>query len=176
MFKCLKRIRSGLPAGLEKLAQLGRSLWERRAEILAYFDVGVSGGPVQAINGRLNHLRGIALGFRNLDHYILRSLICSGQLQEADQRTLKQEGPAKSSAGRRERHESNRLANQCGNASIAGRSIRLKRSSPVQTVCRTVAGSAAFALTAIIASGSQSATKPLTIDRHCHSKTRNASG
>ncbi|MCD5422887.1 transposase, partial [Rhodococcus pyridinivorans] len=82
MFKCLKRIRSGLPAGLEELAQLGRSLWKRRSEILAYFDVGVSNGPVEAINGRLEHLRGIALGFRNLDHYILRSLIHSGQLQE----------------------------------------------------------------------------------------------
>ena len=31
---------------------------------------------------RLEHLRGIALGFRNLEHYILRSLIHSGQLQE----------------------------------------------------------------------------------------------
>ncbi len=82
MFKCLTRIRTGLPKGLEELAQLGRSLWRRRHEILAYFDVGVSNGPVEAINGRLEHLRGIALGFRNLDHHILRSLIHSGQLQE----------------------------------------------------------------------------------------------
>lgn len=81
MFKCLKRIRSGVPKGLEELAQLGRSLWKRRCEILAYFDVGLSNGPVEAINGRLEHLRGIALGFRNLGHYILRSLIHSGQLQ-----------------------------------------------------------------------------------------------
>lgn len=82
MFKCLKRIRTGLPKGLEELAQLGRSLWKRRHEILAYFDVGASNGPVEAINGRLEHLRGIALGFRNLNHYILRSLIHSGQLQD----------------------------------------------------------------------------------------------
>lgn len=82
MFKCLKRIRSGLPKGLDELAQLGRSLWKRRREILAYFDVGISNGPVEAINGRLEHLRGIALGFRNLNHYILRSLIHSGQLQD----------------------------------------------------------------------------------------------
>ncbi len=47
---------------------------------MAYFDVGVSNGPTEAINGRLEHLRGIALGFRNLNHYILRSLIHSGQL------------------------------------------------------------------------------------------------
>ena len=82
MFKCLKRIRSGLPKGLQELAQLGRSLWKRRHEILAYFDVGISNGPVEAINGRLEHLRGIALGFRNLNHYILRSLIHSGQLHD----------------------------------------------------------------------------------------------
>ncbi|GAA4817295.1 ISL3 family transposase [Tomitella cavernea] len=80
MFKVLKRICKGLPAGLDELAQLGRSLWARRKEILAYFDTGVSNGPVEAINGRLEHLRGIAQGFRNLDHYILRSLLHSGQL------------------------------------------------------------------------------------------------
>ncbi|PBI91059.1 Transposase [Rhodococcus erythropolis] len=82
MFKTLKRIKSGVPAELAELAQLGRSLWKRRKEILAYFDTGASNGPVEAINGRLEHLRGIALGFRNLDHYILRSLIHSGQLRE----------------------------------------------------------------------------------------------
>lgn len=63
-----------------ELAQLGRSLYKRLADVLAFFDVGVSNGPVEAINGRLEHLRGIALGFRNLNHYILRCLIHSGQL------------------------------------------------------------------------------------------------
>ena len=82
MYKLLKSIRSGVPTELPELAQLGRSLWKRRAEILAYFDVGASNGPVEAINGRLEQLRGIALGFRNLKHYILRSLIHSGQLQD----------------------------------------------------------------------------------------------
>ena len=81
MYKLLKSIRSGVPKELPELAQLGRSLWKRHREILAYFDVGASNGPVEAINGRLEHLRGIALGFRNLGHYILRSLIHSGQLQ-----------------------------------------------------------------------------------------------
>lgn len=81
MSKIINSIRKGLPTGLEELAQLGRTLWRRREDILAYFDVGASNGPVEAINGRLEHLRGIALGFRNLDHYILRSLIHSGQLQ-----------------------------------------------------------------------------------------------
>ena len=81
MYKLLRQIHTGVPKELAELAQLGRSLWKRRAEILAYFDTGASNGPVEAINGRLEHLRGIALGFRNLDHYILRSLIHSGGLQ-----------------------------------------------------------------------------------------------
>ncbi len=81
MSRVINSIRKGLPAGLEELAQLGRTLWRRREDILAYFDIGASNGPVEAINGRLEHLRGIAPGFRNLNHYILRSLIHSGQLQ-----------------------------------------------------------------------------------------------
>ncbi|WP_027020798.1 ISL3 family transposase [Corynebacterium sputi] len=81
MSRVINSIRKGLPAGLEELAQLGRTLWRRREDVLAYFDIGASNGPVEAINGRLEHLRGIALGFRNLDHYILRCLIHSGQLQ-----------------------------------------------------------------------------------------------
>ncbi|OFO98859.1 transposase [Corynebacterium sp. HMSC034H07] len=84
--KLMKRIihtlRKGLPQGLEELAQLGRTLWRRRKDVLAYFDIGASNGPVEAINGRLEHLRGIALGFKNLNHYILRCLIHSGQLQD----------------------------------------------------------------------------------------------
>lgn len=82
MFKTLKRLKSAVPKELTELAQLGRSLWKRRKQILAYFDTGASNGPVEAINGRLEHLRGIALGFRNLTHYIVRSLIHSGQLQD----------------------------------------------------------------------------------------------
>lgn len=81
MSTVINTLRKGLPKGLEELAQLGRTLWRRREDVLAYFDIGASNGPVEAINGRLEHLRGIALGFRNLDHYILRSLIHSGQLQ-----------------------------------------------------------------------------------------------
>ncbi len=63
-----------------ELAQLGRSLHKRRTDILAFFDIGVSNGPVEAINARLEHLRGIALGFSNINHYILRCLIHSGNL------------------------------------------------------------------------------------------------
>ena len=38
--------------------------------------------PRQAINGRLEHLRGIALGLRNLTHYTIRSLIHAGRLKD----------------------------------------------------------------------------------------------
>ncbi len=53
---------------------------KRRAkEVLAYFDrPGTSKNPTEAINGRLEHLRGSALGFRNLTNYIARSLLESG--------------------------------------------------------------------------------------------------
>jgi len=39
---------------------------------------GTSNGPTEAINGRLEHLRGSALGFHNLTNYIARSLLETG--------------------------------------------------------------------------------------------------
>jgi transposase len=72
-------IRRGVPAGLEEIAQLGRTLWRRRHDILAFFD-HASNGPTEAINGRLEALRRNALGFRNLTHYRIRSLLHSGAL------------------------------------------------------------------------------------------------
>lgn len=42
MYKLLKRIRAGVPTRLAEVAQLGRSLWARRAEFLAYFDTGAA--------------------------------------------------------------------------------------------------------------------------------------
>lgn len=78
MDRIIHTLRKGLLKGLEELAQLGRTLWRRRKDVLVYFDIGASNGPVEAINGRLEDLRGIALGFKNLNHYILRCLIHSG--------------------------------------------------------------------------------------------------
>ena len=70
---------SGVPKALTELARLGRTLKKRSADVLAYFDrPGTSNGPTEAINGRLEHLRGSALGFRNLTNYIARSLLESG--------------------------------------------------------------------------------------------------
>jgi transposase len=73
-------IRRGVPAGLEEIAQLGRTLWRRRDDILAFFDHHASNGPTEAINGRLEALRRNALGFRNLTNYRWRSLLHSGAL------------------------------------------------------------------------------------------------
>ncbi|MBK4144351.1 transposase [Corynebacterium macginleyi] len=68
-------------AGIAEIARLGRTMNKPRKDILAYFDHGVSNAPVESINGRLEFLRGIALGFRNLNHYILRCLIHAANIQ-----------------------------------------------------------------------------------------------
>ena len=68
-----------LPIELIEVKQLGKTLKKYAQSILAYFDrPGTSNGPTEAINGRLEHLRGIALGFRNLTNYIARCLLESG--------------------------------------------------------------------------------------------------
>ena len=54
---------------MEEIAQLGRTLWRRRVDVLALFDHHASNGPAEAINGPLEALRRNALGFRNLTHY-----------------------------------------------------------------------------------------------------------
>ena len=74
----------GVPKQLKELITLGRTLKRRALDVLAYFDhPGSSNGPTEAINGRLEHLRGLALGFRNLTHYIARSLLESGGFRPA---------------------------------------------------------------------------------------------
>jgi transposase len=82
MTTLINSIRRGLPTGLEEIAQLGRTLWRRRDDILAFFDHHASNGPTEAINGRLEALRRNALGFRNLTNYRLRSLLHSGALHQ----------------------------------------------------------------------------------------------
>ncbi|SDI79166.1 Transposase, partial [Arthrobacter subterraneus] len=72
-------VTSGVPAALIEIRRVGRTLKQRAADVLAFFDrPGTSNGPTEAINGRLEHLRGSALGFRNLTNYIVRSLLESG--------------------------------------------------------------------------------------------------
>ena len=72
-----------VPSCLTELITLGRTLKRRAVDILAHFDhPHTSNGPTEAINGRLEHLRGIALGFRNLAHYTIRSLIHAGRIKD----------------------------------------------------------------------------------------------
>jgi Transposase len=59
----------GLPPGSAPRAKQVRRRGDRP---------GTSNGPTEAINGRLEHLRGSALGFRNLTNYIAGSLLESG--------------------------------------------------------------------------------------------------
>jgi len=57
MTRLIDSIRRSVPAGLEEIGQLGRTLWRRRHDILAFFDHHASNGPSEAINGRLEALR-----------------------------------------------------------------------------------------------------------------------
>ncbi|WP_328425980.1 ISL3 family transposase [Micromonospora sp. NBC_00389] len=79
MVKLIDSISHGVPKPLTEVITLGRTLKKRAADVLAYFDrPGTSNGPTEAINGRLEHLHGSALGFRNLTNYIARSLLETG--------------------------------------------------------------------------------------------------
>jgi transposase len=61
-------LRTGLPAGLDELATLGRTLYRRRYDVLAYFAHRATNGPTEAI------------GFRNLINYRIRALLHCGNL------------------------------------------------------------------------------------------------
>jgi transposase len=71
MENLIASVSKGVPKALTEIITLGRTLKKRAADVLAYFDrPHTSNGPTEAINGRLEHLRGSALGFRNLTNYI----------------------------------------------------------------------------------------------------------
>ena len=79
MEQLIAGINSTVPTALRAVINLGRTLKKRAADILAYFDrPHTSNGPTEAVNGRLEHLRGTALGFRNLTNYVARSLLETG--------------------------------------------------------------------------------------------------
>ena len=70
---------AGVPSSLTEIVTLGRTLQRRVGDILAYFDhPHTTGGPTEAVNGRLEHLRGSGLGIRNLIHYITRAFLETG--------------------------------------------------------------------------------------------------
>jgi transposase len=76
MTKLIDSVSHGVPKALSKVITLGRTLTKRAADVLAYFDRPRTSN--EAINGRLEHLRGSTLGFRNLTNYIARSLLETG--------------------------------------------------------------------------------------------------
>ena len=79
MQKVIDSLSTAVPAPLVELTKLGRTLARRADDVLAYFDrPHTSNGPTEALNGRLEHLRGSALGFRNLTNYIARALLETG--------------------------------------------------------------------------------------------------
>ena len=55
----IESVSKGIPKTLSEVITLGRTLKKRAADVLAYFDrPHTSNGPTEAINGRLEHLRG----------------------------------------------------------------------------------------------------------------------
>src|SRR5664280_3188174 len=59
MQAAIDTLREGVPTALTELRTFGRTLARRAEDVLAYFDrPGTSNGPTEAINGRLEHLRG----------------------------------------------------------------------------------------------------------------------
>ena len=113
----INALRKALPKGQEELAQLVRTLWRRREDILAFFDVGASNGPVEAINRCLEHLRWGRSGVQESGPLHLEVTDSLGAAAGPDQRPLKHEEPAKLypfDPGRqpmniqRKSHESNR--------------------------------------------------------------------
>lgn len=78
MVRLIASVSSGVPKALSEVIKLGQTLTKRAADALAYFDhPRTSNGPTEAIR-RLEHLRGSALGFRNLTNYVARSLLETG--------------------------------------------------------------------------------------------------
>lgn len=79
MLEAIESSGNGFPATLTERIALGRTLKKRGAHVLAYFyRPGTWNGPSEAINGRLEHLRGSALSFRNPTNCIARSLLETG--------------------------------------------------------------------------------------------------
>ena len=64
MQQLISSLRQAVPDGLEEIQTLVRTMTERAAHTPGLLrPPSTSNGPTEAINGRLEHLRGIALGF-----------------------------------------------------------------------------------------------------------------
>ncbi len=79
MSSAIDALAEGVPEALAELRKLGPTLTRRACDVLAYLDrPHTTNGPTEAVNGRLEHLRGLALGFRNLTNYIARAHLETG--------------------------------------------------------------------------------------------------
>ncbi|GAA1740398.1 hypothetical protein GCM10009809_39920 [Isoptericola hypogeus] len=78
MTAVIESLSHGVPAALSELVALGRWRSVLRTSWRSSIFPARATGPTEAINGRLEHLRGSALAFRNLTHYIARSLLEAG--------------------------------------------------------------------------------------------------
>ena len=78
--RVIARTRRGVPTGPARAghASAGRSSGARPTSSRSSTIPAPATGRPEAINGRLEHLRGTALGFRNITHYIARSLLEAG--------------------------------------------------------------------------------------------------
>lgn len=75
----IEALTPGIPSPLVELRKLGRTLTRRAEDVVAYFErPHTSNGPTEAVNARHSHLRGLALGLRNLTHPIARALLETG--------------------------------------------------------------------------------------------------
>lgn len=90
MAELIESLAARSPApGCPELATLGRPLKRRMDDTLAFLDREHSAnGPTETINGRLETLRGIALGFRNLGNHTARSPLHTGGFRQAIQTRL----------------------------------------------------------------------------------------
>ena len=67
-----------------EVTRLGPALRRPARDTPVYCDrLGTSKGPSEALNGRIEHLRGSALGFRKLSNYIARALLDVGVVDDA---------------------------------------------------------------------------------------------
>ena len=80
--KLIADVGFAVPGVLREVITLAQTLKEPSFDVSAYFDrPGTSNGPTEAINGRLEHPRGSAMGFCNLTNYIARSLLETGDFR-----------------------------------------------------------------------------------------------
>jgi transposase len=76
MTTLITSLRRGISAAPPELVTLAQTLDKRADDVLVSFErLGTSDGPTEAINGRLEHLRGSALGYRDLTNLSARSLL-----------------------------------------------------------------------------------------------------